>query len=278
MTPTVYQIETTEQGRVGELSATVTGSLSGSVTVANGLFTFPGPNEPASMTLDEELSYNNVADLQTPGSTGSAANYDATAISPPYSSPRVVRFVYQNGSPPGGGGSGAGVGNNRTDVVSGAVRQYIAINFYLSDPFTHEASETKFLYFYRTTDVGSLVVGFYPISGVNGTYGITANPQVAPGTWIQNSGDVGLTRGAWHYMEVLAIMNTTTSAEDGTLKIWVDGVLVINSTTMKYGSSGTLTWHRWNLDPYWGGNNANTIPQEQYLYVDHSYSSSSTSR
>ena len=33
MTPTVYQIETTEQGRVGELSATVTGSLSGSVTL-----------------------------------------------------------------------------------------------------------------------------------------------------------------------------------------------------------------------------------------------------
>ena len=247
-------------------------SVADTISIINGTFTFPGLNLPVNMTLDEELAYDDAGDLLTPG-PNSTADFDGSAISPPESPPEVVRFVYPEGIEDGG------VGNNRTDVVSNAVKVYIAVNFYYSDPFQFHISNTKFLYFYKTGGGGSLVVGFKPItSDRDGEFQVTWDPQVSGSGDSGNSGDVGLARGQWHYMEVLAVMNTATSEDDGILKIWLDGTLIKSSTTMTYGTSGTLTWFKWNLDPYFGGSAFDPTDQVQYLYVDHSISYSSATR
>ncbi len=90
------------------------------------------------------------------------------------------------------------------------------------------------------------------LSGIVSLNGVPGTAIVRP---TQAGGDPVnwplMVRGRWQHYEFLYITNTP-GVEDGTLQMWLDGVLVISITHIKYTDAGSpFTWAAWW--PVYGG-------------------------
>lgn len=238
------------------------------------------PNRPVGMQDLATLTYSSSSDIEA-GTRGSSAGFvDSTA---PRSSPGVVRFVY-----PAGEAAGYYTGSQTNNLPAGTVRVYIAYNWRVSGNYTMHPANLKVWYFYRNLSQtsGSLVLGLQPGGGANlttGPFEFNGQPQTSggPGRMSPNVGGApALSRGRWYHTEIVAVMNTDPAVSDGILRVWVDGVLTINNTNVRYSEGASpLEWRRANLDPYYGGNSpGHTIPSVCYLFVDHAVIATSTAR
>lgn len=102
----------------------------------------------------------------------------------------------------------------------------------------------------------------------------------APGSTSFNVPEtVSLTRGVKRRIEIQAVMNSVdgsnNAVEDGTLKIWADGTLVCNRSTMAYrgadtgvnGVKQTGLFNALKMTTIYGGSGGVNPPADQYLYV-----------
>ena len=88
-----------------------------------------------------------------------------------------------------------------------------------------------------------------------------------------NYTDAHLTKGVWHDVEILLTMGTTGSANDGTAKVWVDGIQIQNLTGQKMLYDGQQVGNGWKylfLDPTYGGG-TNSPPANLNFQIDHWY-------
>ena len=76
--------------------------------------------------------------------------------------------------------------------------------------------------------------------------------------------------GGWHKLEYLVISNTPGN-QDGIARLWVDGVLQLDVTDVRYffpNQTPSITGVTWN--PTYGGG-ANPVPYDMTQYIDHWY-------
>jgi hypothetical protein len=236
------------------------------------------PNEPTGMVRVLETDFSVPSQLNFTGPFGSQSGY--VLPSAPYSPSEVVRFVY-----PGPDGQGFYTGNTRNDLAAGTVKVYIAYNWRLSPGFNIHPGNLKQWYFYRDPSCcGSLVIGMLPSTSdvANGPFILNGQPQTSGGPALMQPNGTGapaLARDQWFHTEILAVMNTSPGSRDGILKVWVNGVVTLNYTNVVYSEgSQPLEWRVVALNPYFGGNQPGLIIPTQYLYVDHTVVSASSTR
>ena len=73
---------------------------------------------------------------------------------------------------------------------------------------------------------------------------------------------VGLTisTGAWHTLEMMATMATSAGANDGEVRLWLDGILDIEEIGINLYDTGVNDIDRFSTGIYWAGlNDANTV-------------------
>jgi hypothetical protein len=106
-----------------------------------------------------------------------------------------------------------------------------------------------------------------PVVRVNG------GPDSRAGGYLkQNVSSRTFSQGAWHRFEAVLTANTPGVA-DGGARWWLDGVELGRHTDVKWvGAGESATWTQLDLNPIWGGRNAQ-LSQTQYMWVDHLYAS-----
>jgi len=111
----------------------------------------------------------------------------------------------------------------------------------------------------------------------------TQDMNVSPssGSTNNNLADPVLARGQWHRIEMLLTTNTF-GQPDGRIEAWVNGQKVLeqggfnfNGTTASVTTESQNTWHKVEWNPIWGGASdlTPTVPETQYMYMDHFYAS-----
>jgi hypothetical protein len=75
-------------------------------------------------------------------------------------------------------------------------------------------------------------------------------------------------RGQWVRYEILLKANTSNSAANGELHVWLDGVKTHQYTNVNWQMSAARTWLSLAWNPTYGGG-LNPVPREQYQYMDH---------
>lgn len=76
-----------------------------------------------------------------------------------------------------------------------------------------------------------------------------------------------MTAGTWHHWELAATINTMGQA-DGTLRLWIDGVLVSNYRDVIYRAPGypnLFGLYKWN--PTWGGSTGYTKTRDDFMQI-----------
>ncbi len=79
-----------------------------------------------------------------------------------------------------------------------------------------------------------------------------------------------MTCGVWHHWELLLELNTLGQA-NGKLKVWIDGIRILDYSDVVYITPGNLAGFRaWKWNPTWGGAGGPRI-RDDYMRADHVY-------
>lgn len=87
-------------------------------------------------------------------------------------------------------------------------------------------------------------------------------PNLMPG--------VALTRGIWHRLEFLLVVNTAGQA-DGQAHMWLDGVKILQRNDIMYLAPGETAFDETTITSIWGGGNTVNVPHDMYTWWDHMY-------
>ena len=97
----------------------------------------------------------------------------------------------------------------------------------------------------------------------------------APGTrhlfWNINRPCLSL--GTWHKIEHYVKFSTTSTSQDGILKLWIDGGLTHNYTNVNFPQAGNFT--EFQFAPNWGGT-GDVKTENDYFRFDHIHISTAT--
>jgi hypothetical protein len=115
------------------------------------------------------------------------------------------------------------------------------------------------------------------------------NDQGADGNWLINSmwsgqnihvlnqinfspstqdfpSSASITSNRWYKITAHAVMNTVGQS-NGIIQVWLDDVLIINASTVKYRDAN-VGWKFFEFSPTYGGGSPPTVPSTCYLWVD----------
>jgi hypothetical protein len=146
-----------------------------------------------------------------------------------------------------------------------------------SDWDGHTSNQCKMFWFGVNDGISTVGQGILAAWGANqGTIG--AGPY-----WQGTAGDATgiksprgtLTRGAWHRLQFLVVLESALGANDGIWKWWKDGTLVGAITTFDFGA--TVFTKETKLEWYWGGT-GDSAPWDLYAFMDYVKVSYSTER
>jgi hypothetical protein len=84
--------------------------------------------------------------------------------------------------------------------------------------------------------------------------------------WSADAGDV-LSRGQWHFIENVAVLNARGQL-DGSIKTWIDGVLVVQGSGIKVAYDGTQRFTGLELTNVWGGGGTAIAADNYYRFKD----------
>lgn len=119
---------------------------------------------------------------------------------------------------------------------------------------------------------GPMVAGFYIPDRLK-------DGQVT--SWSQHT-SYQIVRGRWYRAEIYQI-NNTPGLENGELHVWVTDITgggqpvkIFQETNFGYvydapGPDWAPYWYSIEWNPTYGGNNGDTVPQDQYMWMDHFY-------
>jgi hypothetical protein len=235
------------------------------------------PNEPASFTVISDWGFDQTpppssADQVIPGSPGpwhivyNGANgggaFLDTNAGAPFSAPNTYRIFYPAGFVAGRAPATV------YQVYSGAsTTAYTAFWWKPSNPWSTGPGGGTKIYFQSNT--GSDAVLIFHDHTINGVLGFETYVLKQGGGTMNYYENVGsswpISLGAWHQLEML------TDIRAGTLKWWVDGMLVGNYAGVNYSSTAISVF---KFSPTFGGTGA-TVPQDQYFWFDHVHISGS---
>jgi hypothetical protein len=89
-----------------------------------------------------------------------------------------------------------------------------------------------------------------------------------PTYWLnQNVNNPEFTLGTWHRIEVYLKFGTSATSNDGILKSWLDGTLVMNYSNVNYPYDG---FGEIQYAPVWGGV-GDAKSETDYFWIDHTH-------
>ncbi len=96
------------------------------------------------------------------------------------------------------------------------------------------------------------------------------NQNAAYQGWLDpNVTDVVPTLGVWHRIEIYAKYGTNSSSNNGTVKLWMDGTLLMTYSDINFNYDG---FDGWKFSPTWGGV-GDTKTEDDYYEIDHVHTS-----
>jgi hypothetical protein len=221
-------------------------------------------HEPPGLSLILERSWSAMKELgwyDDNAPTKYSIVQDTTA---PRSPANVGQQKYPAGM--GAGGSPAvaekGIGSHQTLYVSYWVK--------LSSNWVgHSSGVNKQIFVWQedqpgvyTTTQGSGTGRLSPEIHLQGTGGtVNLEPNVLP--------TFAFTRGVWHRWELL-LVNNSAGQSNGRATWWIDGTLVGDRTAVRF-SSGGGPFNLFQWSPTYGGMEGNTVPADQFMWMDHVY-------
>jgi hypothetical protein len=90
--------------------------------------------------------------------------------------------------------------------------------------------------------------------------------------YASNLAPAALTRGVWYDIEVHLMSDSSAGASDGQIHVWIYGVKTHQRTDvslLRPGADRVQDVFQWN--PTYGGGNQESVPEDQFQYVDHVY-------
>lgn len=200
------------------------------------------------------------------------AAQDPTA---PVSPPGVLRFLYSaryQGPPPAT--YSPGVVQTLDQTGKGWRVLYVRYVLRLSPTFYgHVASATNKIAFHRGFAAGS-GRRFEPILRLRGAGASALRLSIDCQGCVDNETPLptgpAVSRGAWHTIEVLLVLNTP-GQRDGRITAWLDGQLAIDAVGREI-TDAPGEWRALHLAPTWGGGGG-AIPAEFYWDLDDIYAS-----
>jgi hypothetical protein len=206
---------------------------------------------------------------------------DATARQ---SAPDTVSFLYPTGLPFGENPGGSMW--FETGQTNGYRKWYESLVFRIGDAggFETQLVGVKALGYWgagANTGTRDKLDQFYMIIEGNGS-NTSVMTQWLP--WFAQQGpvagprwDMNMNTGTriiantWHELELVMESNTIGSA-NGVLKVWLDGVQIMNHTTVTWiDATYPIAFHGRKLDPIWGGGGGANRSRDDRTYFDHSY-------
>jgi len=271
---------------VARLSVAVgTGGSTGGSTggATGGSSRFFRAHEPGGMTRLTERPFSSLSEgwwWEFGKDDVSRATIVSDAGSP-HSPSSVIQFNYPEGLD-GGRGS-----NNRGIADFGGVYKTVYIyHTFKMDPTWqgHQSSGNKIWYIHHedpplrsgwSTFFFAQVIGDGPVrAAIEGQEHSEPTPFLR---LLPNAGSASLVRDRWHELEFLLIANTP-GQQNGTLKVWVDGVPSHEYSDVGYlREGGGEGFDRFQFDPIWGGI-GDVKTSDQWLRVGHVYVSGSKRR
>jgi hypothetical protein len=90
--------------------------------------------------------------------------------------------------------------------------------------------------------------------------------QAAGGSQVLQSKGVNIQSNRWYKVTGHVIINTGSNS-DGTAQMWLDDVLIINRTGVRFWNNADK-FGSFAFTPVWGGYEGAKVPSTQYLYLD----------
>jgi hypothetical protein len=227
------------------------------------------PNEPAGFKTWSDVDWSSLNPPNWAWSFGQGGNGTLTtdalaAMSPP----SVLQIKFPIGFT-GTGTEPAKVYLNDPGVPR-PTQLYIGLEMKVSNPWQgHSSGVNKILFLDTGATTDALVIEMfgtappYHLQYAAFNMGVTENHQ-----WLmQNVTNPAFTLGVWHKIEIYCKYSTTSSSNDGVVKTWLDGVLVMNYTDINWAHDG---FGEQQIAPTWGGvDNTQTKTENDYYWIDH---------
>jgi uncharacterized protein YjdB len=238
------------------------------------------PNEPAGLTMVSDQPWNAVPpNLNAVDAAGWGVDRNPenlTIVSDP-TAPRSASNVVHGIFPAGGAGGTAPFRVERPFATQSYGTIFECVWLMHSPNFTDNGNIGTKVSFYRGSgqnhywgfESASGKDQFYflvELQGGGGDRTIRTSVTQGPGTAVFQA----LPTGVWRRYEVLVSANTPGTA-NGILKVWADGVLIINlSDVAWWGAGQTPSWTGIAWEPVYGGG-LNPIPVTMFQAFDHWY-------
>lgn len=238
------------------------------------------PNEPGGTTLINDWGHNAIVgggwtDVYNTTGYNTTIVSDATA---PISPNNVLQQRFPAGLVGGNGGGGGNLCYFNTWYPQGI---FWGFHMKVGNTFVNHPVATKIAWIHtRKGNVAQMNELFYALHGSNPYY-ITVNYQNSDtnnshlggpsiGTiLLYPSGGATISRGTWFRFETLFKPSSTPTARDGVWKVWIDGSLTINVTTL---NTQAIYPDSISHITIWGGVGS-VNAADTYLYWDHTYAS-----
>jgi len=234
------------------------------------------PHEPPGMTIgfDEAFTSTPVGQSSSGwyvelGGANVAVVDDANA---PVSGPKVLQLKFPKGF--GGGVEPMVINWNESGhFPANTGTLYMRMRVKLDANWSDNGNDgTKFIW---PRPMVENTAHFSPISRAKGgmTVGFNFQASYLNGADDDNEDRSPRSLGVWHDVEWLLYQGSSASANDGTVKVWVDGTLVVSESRKKFAKNGDqLGWKYVSIAPVFGYG-TKPVPHDQYIWIDHWYAS-----
>lgn len=253
--------------------ATATCCGTGTTSVDGGQSqTVAHPNEPAGFT---EITARNFDAVREEGWVVEGSRIDVVSdASSPVEDP-VGRMTF-----PSGWTAGYAPSDTYYQFPSGTLPSslYVAFWFKVSSNWQHNPIVDKIIYagddsYWNRGD--PFLMGL--VGPDSGHLRFQLRAQATPSgeiNWPENVGHVSVLPGEWHFVEMLLVMNSSGTASDGEVHLWVDGTQTTSRTDVRWeDGTGNRTWSYVSWYPIWGGMEGGPTTVTMYQYMDGFYAS-----
>jgi uncharacterized protein YjdB len=226
-------------------------------------------NEPAGFTMiaDNPFDVEQLLGWTAFGSTLENLSIQTDA-SAPTSPSNVGAALFHEGFD---GGSGP---INLTHPI-GAAEFYLHFALKLSANWYSHSAGVK-LFFIRNDGKGDIYLITKPTGDVAADpLRLFVQTQNVVGGNVGRSGNVGdatVLRDTWYDIEVIIRSDSSPGAGDGEVHVWIDGTKTheyTNASLLRAGADRVQDILQWN--PTFGGGDHESVPADQYQYIDHIY-------
>jgi hypothetical protein len=217
------------------------------------------PNEPSGLRL---FTDNPWSSLTPPGWTVSQSPYIDIAQDPsdPASPPFVLRRTYPRGLP-----DGSSPGGNWFMDVGGTRELYVGFYIRFVEGFTPHRLGMKLAHFMFQDGPGNIFIDWVTPASHPGVRRLLLNLSGWGGRVDHNVVDgPDLEIGRWYLVEVQLRFNDP-GRENGILKLWTDGVLNTEQTSVAFPARSFSNFH---FSGTWGGGGV-PVPHDQHVHIGH---------